>query len=347
MSHTKEDMMLDRSMEAQDSARERRRRIKLHIARSIPFLSLFGNIVFLHLLSDIQSDLQLTSSVTVGRILAHRPHFATDSSDGNGSQHADGSENEWQAYLGALAIVRMGLWASAAGNVLGCYGVLKPASRFILFSVLQAHVELLLGLSATVPVLIMILLPDLFLNVEPITPVICSEILSHPQAVRDLFEPLRMFTPYDEFAGCDTWVSGVAAPVALFAAIAWGCVKWKTNTFLHALYRSIRLVESDGDIEGLRPSRGGAITLSSSDDEAEAAGSKRGIDPEKQSPQNYHREEAAKGHRRVRSLKVDLVIPSRREIQTAKQSQEPMLFAPVPRTEMPPTLSTIQVELPQ
>jgi hypothetical protein len=29
MSHTKEDMMLDRSMEAQDSARERRRRIKL------------------------------------------------------------------------------------------------------------------------------------------------------------------------------------------------------------------------------------------------------------------------------------------------------------------------------
>jgi hypothetical protein len=60
---------------------------------------------------------------------------------------------------------------------------------------------------------------------RPITPVICSEILSHPQAVRDLFEPLRMFTPYDEFAGCDTWVTGVAAPVALFAAIAWGCVK--------------------------------------------------------------------------------------------------------------------------
>jgi hypothetical protein len=56
--------------------------------------------------------------------------------------------------------------------------------------------------------------------------------------------------------------------------------------------------------------------LSSSDDEAEAAGSKSGIDSEKQSPQNYHREEAAKGHRRVRSLKVDLVVPSRREVQT-------------------------------
>jgi len=321
--------------------------MKLHIARIIPLLSLLGNIVLLHLLSDMQSDLQLTSSSTVGRVLAHRPHFARDKSPGDGSQPADGSENEWQAYLGALAIVRMCLWASAAGNVLGCYGVLKPSSRFILFSVLQAHVELLIGLSAIIPVLVMILIPDLFFNVEPITPVICSEILSHPQAVRDLFEPLRMFTPYDEFAGCDTWVAGVAAPVALVAAIAWGGIKWKTNTFLHTLYRNVRLVESDGDIEGLHPSRGGAILLSSSDDEVEAAGTERELEPEKKSPQRDHRDNVESVHNRRRSLKVDLVIPSRQEIRTAKQSQQPMLFAPIPRTRMPSTLSTIQVEIPR
>jgi hypothetical protein len=58
--------------------------------------------------------------------------------------------------------------------------------------------------------------------IRPITPIICSEILSHPQAVRDLFEPLRMLTPYDEFAGCDAWVSGCAAPLGLFGVFAWG-----------------------------------------------------------------------------------------------------------------------------
>lgn len=60
---------------------------------------------------------------------------------------------------------------------------------------------------------------------RPLAPLICSEILSHPEAVRDLFEPLMMLTPYDDLHGCDSWVNSVAAPFGLAGVVVWGILK--------------------------------------------------------------------------------------------------------------------------
>lgn len=266
------------------------------------------------------------------------------------------SENEWQAYLGALTAIRLCLWASVVGNAMGCYGVLKPSSRFVLFSLLQAHVELLLGLAATIPVLVMTLFPSLFIAIEPIAPIICSEILSHPQAVRDLFEPLRMLTPYDEFAGCDTWVSGVAAPVGLIGVLVWGFVRLKINGLLHLLYHHVRRLGKEKELEsrrsfarcGRKSSRGAAIRLSSSDEDDEwiSSSQERGEkDIEKMSRTSDNGEHGRSPGERL-DVKVDLVIPNRHERRAAKQTQQPILFAPVPRPRMPSFLRMIQVDLP-
>ncbi len=161
-----------------------------------------------------------------------------------------------------------------------------------------------------------------------------------------------MLTPYDEFAGCDTWVSGVAAPVGLIGVLVWGFVRvsarrannipcalktdsipprkqLKINGLLHLLYHHVRRLGKEKELEsrrsfarcGRKSSRGAAIRLSSSDEDDEwiSSSQERGEkDIEKMSRTSDNGEHGRSPGERL-DVKVDLVIPNRHERRAVSQ----------------------------